>query len=81
MPRRWIVRTYSSLTVLQWVFLIAALQRPAYGYVDPGSGILVVQFVASVFSGGIFFLRRRLKQFFFPAKQAHVPHGASEIES
>jgi hypothetical protein len=81
MSRRWYLLSYGSLTVLQWVFLATALQRPAYGYVDPGSGMLVVQFVGSVLSGGIFFLRKRLKQFFFPDKSTQVPHGTSEIES
>lgn len=80
MSRRWMLLGYSVLTVLQWLFLIAAVQRPAYGYVDPGSGMLVVQFMGSVLSGGIFFLRKRLKQFFFPAKTTQVPHGTGEIK-
>ena len=80
MSRRWAFLVYSSLTVLQWLFLIAAMQRPAYGYVDPGSGMLIVQFVGSILSGGIFFLRRRLRQFFFSGKSTPVPGGASEIE-
>jgi hypothetical protein len=81
MSRRGYVLSYASLTVLQWLFLVVALQRPAYGYVDPGSGMLVVQFVGSVLSGGIFLLRKRLKQFFFPDKSAQVPQRTGEIES
>jgi hypothetical protein len=72
---------YAILAALQWLFLVAAVQRPAYGYVDPGSGMLVVQFVGSLLSGGIFFLRKRIKQLFLPAKAAQVPHRTSEMES
>jgi hypothetical protein len=81
MSRRGYLLSYASLTVLQWVFLVVALQRPAYGYVDPGSGMLVVQFVGSVLSGGVFFLRKRLKQFFFPDKSTQVPQRTSGLES
>ena len=80
MSRRWNLLVYSSLTALQWIVLAAALQRPAYGYVDPGSGMLVVQFVGSVLSGGIFFLRKRLKQFFFPERSTQVSPGTGEIK-
>lgn len=81
MSRRWSILIYASLSILQLLFLLVAVQRPAYGYVDPGSGMLVVQFVGSVLSGGIFFLRKRLKQFFFPGKSTQAPGGAGEIDS
>ena len=68
----------SSLSVLQLFFLLVAVQRPAYAYVDPGSGMLVVQFVGSILSGAVFFLRKRLKQFFFPAKPTQA---SGEIDS
>jgi len=80
MSRRWRLLVYSSLTALQWLFLLAALQRPAYGYVDPGSGMLVVQFVGSILSGGVFFLRKRLKHFFFPDKSTEQADGTGEIK-
>lgn len=80
MSRSWKVVVYSSLTALQWLILVATLQRPAYGYVDPGSGMLVVQFVGSVLSGGVFFLRKRLKQFFFSDKAAQTSAESGEIK-
>jgi hypothetical protein len=65
----------------QFLFLLIAVQQPAYGYVDPGSGILIVQFISSILGGGIFFLRKRLKQFFHPLKAADASERKSGIES
>ena len=44
--------------------LVIATARPAYGYVDPGSGFLAVQTVASVAAAFGYFLRRRIKSLF-----------------
>lgn len=57
-----------GLTVAQFFFVLTAIEKPAYGYVDPGSGILLVQFIGSFMTGGIFMLRKRLKAIFFHAK-------------
>lgn len=80
MYRRWVLLGYAVLTVLQWTFLAVAVQRPAYGYVDPGSGMLVVQFAGSILSGVIFFLRKQLKQLFFHTKPVPISHEAKEIK-
>jgi hypothetical protein len=80
MSRRWALLIFSGLTVLQWLFVIVAVQRPAYGYVDPGSGMLVVQFIGSILGGGIFFLRKRLKQLFSTGKSTPVSSGAGETK-
>ena len=50
---------------LVWIVLMACvIAQPAYGYVDPGSGLLLFQVIGSTFVGLTFFLRRRLRQFF-----------------
>ncbi len=72
---------YVTLIAAQFLFLLAATQRPAYGYVDPGSGILVVQFVSSILGGGIFILRKRLRQFFHLGKETEPSAGKSESHS
>ena len=51
---------YAVLTVSQCVLLLVAFEKPAYGYVDPGSGILLVQVLSSALGGVVFFLRKRL---------------------
>ena len=50
------------LLALQIVTIFWAAQRPAYGYVDPGSGLFAVQIISTTFAGMIFILRRKLRQ-------------------
>jgi hypothetical protein len=52
-----------SLFALQAILVLGAVARPAYAYVDPGSGLLVLQIVTTTFAGAVFLLRKRLRQF------------------
>jgi len=54
---------YAVLTVSQCILLLAAFEKPAYGYVDPGSGILLVQVLSSALGGVVFFLRKRIRRY------------------
>lgn len=58
------------LTSLELVVLLAALAKPAYGYVDPGSGLLAVQVGGSMLAGALFIVRSKLRRLFglSPAK-------------
>jgi hypothetical protein len=49
------------LMVIQVLAVLCALAKPAYAYVDPGSGLLVFQMMSTTFAGIIFMLRRRLR--------------------
>ena len=49
---------------VELVVLLAALTKPAYGYVDPGSGLLAVQVGGSMLAGGLFILRSKIRRFF-----------------
>ena len=53
-----------SLAVFTAYCLVIATARPAYGYVDPGSGFLAVQTIASVAAAFGYFLRRRIANLF-----------------
>jgi hypothetical protein len=44
--------------------LMIATARPAFGYVDPGSGLLALQSAASVVAASVYFLRRRIRALF-----------------
>jgi hypothetical protein len=44
--------------------LLAAFAKPAYGYVDPGSGLLAVQVGGSMLAGGLFILRSKIRKLF-----------------
>lgn len=50
--------------VLEMAVLLAALARPAYGYVDPGSGLLAVQVGGSMLAGALFILRTKIRKLF-----------------
>ncbi len=52
------------LLVSEILAIICAVEKPAYGYVDPGSGLLAFQILCTTFAGMIFVLRRRLRSIF-----------------
>ena len=53
-----------SLVVLIAFCLLLGSERRAWGYVDPGSGLLLLQNVGAVVTGLLFFFRRRIKALF-----------------
>jgi hypothetical protein len=54
----------AAFASIELVVLLAALTKPAYGYVDPGSGLLAVQVGGSMLAGGLFILRSKLRRLF-----------------
>jgi hypothetical protein len=53
------------LCAIAWFFVvIASTARPAYAYVDPGTGLFLAQMVGSTFAGMLFLVRKRIRQFF-----------------
>ena len=46
------------------ICLLFASEHQAWGYVDPGSGLLVMQSIASVLAAAGFFLRRQIRALF-----------------
>lgn len=55
---------YVAVTAALFVALGFALERPAYGYVDPGSSLLMFQTLGAIVTGALFYLRRRIKALF-----------------
>jgi hypothetical protein len=55
---------YHSFVIFVLFLVLNAFERPAYAYVDPGSGLLVVQFLGTTFAGVSFLLRKRIRQLF-----------------
>lgn len=47
---------------IELLVLLAALTRPAYGYVDPGSRLLAIQVGGSMLAGGLFMGRSKLRK-------------------
>ena len=49
------------------VFAMACFfERPAYGYVDPGSGILACQAISAFFAGLLYYFRRKVQNWLRP---------------
>jgi len=55
---------YFAITLMLLIALSFTLERQAHAYVDPGSGLLIFQGISAVFSGALFYFRRRLKNLF-----------------
>jgi len=60
--------TYLAVTVAMIFCLSLSLERRAMAYVDPGSGLLILQGVGTVLTGVLFTLRRRIKALFTRSK-------------
>jgi hypothetical protein len=54
----------ASLAVLIVLCALVATDRQAWGYMDPGSGLLTIQTIASTVAASAYFLRRRLHSLF-----------------
>jgi hypothetical protein len=53
-----------SLAVLIGFSLLIGSERRAWGYVDPGSGLIALQTFFSVIAAYAYFIRRRIRMFF-----------------
>ncbi|MBI4890238.1 MAG: hypothetical protein HY821_06400 [Acidobacteria bacterium] len=59
------------------VLLGAATARPAYGYTDPGSGLLLWQMVGAAAVGSLFYVKRLLR-WLSPKKKTEKDEGQRE---
>jgi hypothetical protein len=55
---------YFAVTLMLLIALSFTFERQAHAYVDPGSGLLIFQGISAVFSGALFYFRRRLRNLF-----------------
>lgn len=67
---------YCVVTLAMLFSLSLAFERRAYAYVDPGSGLLMLQAAGTVVTGVLFTLRRRIKSLFTRSQLA--PKSAVE---
>jgi hypothetical protein len=61
---------YIAVSLASLVFLGVATERRAYAYTDPGSTLLIFQSLSAVFSGGLFYFRKRIKSLIVKSKRA-----------
>jgi hypothetical protein len=58
-----------SLGILIALCMIVGSERRAWGYVDPGSGLIALQTIASVAAAYAYFVRRKIQAFFTRKKE------------
>jgi hypothetical protein len=51
---------YCAVSTLFFLSLAFTFEPSAHAYVDPGSGLLVLQSLGAIFSGGLFYFRKKL---------------------
>ncbi len=59
---------YFAVTCAMAFTLSLALEQRAYAYTDPGSSLLLFQSLSAMFTGGLFYFRKRLKSLILRAK-------------
>ncbi|MFP5232193.1 MAG: hypothetical protein ACLGQX_06130 [Acidobacteriota bacterium] len=52
------------VTVAMGLCLCLSLERRAYAYIDPGSGLLMLQALGAVFTGFLYAVRKRIRALF-----------------
>jgi hypothetical protein len=60
---------YLLVTVALFFALSFCFERRAYGYVDPGSGLLIFQSLSALVTGALFYFRRGLKSMFTRSRE------------
>lgn len=64
MARPLLCRLIYGAVVAAWAFAALCISaKPAYAYVDPGSGLFLLQIVGSTVLGFTFLIRKRVLQF------------------
>jgi hypothetical protein len=61
-----------SLSVFIFFCMVLASERRAWGYVDPGSGLIALQGIASVAAAYAYYVRRRIRAFFSRKKDEPI---------
>ncbi|GAC1420408.1 MAG: hypothetical protein NVSMB62_14310 [Acidobacteriaceae bacterium] len=61
-----------SLTFVIAVCLLIGSERRAWAYVDPGTGLIALQTIASVVAAYAYFVRRKIRAFFVRRQPAEA---------
>jgi hypothetical protein len=69
------------LSALQIAALLAAFERPAHAYVDPGSGFVFLQVAGSMFAGAMYYLRHRVKRLLYSLRRSPGPAQTEVAEN
>lgn len=61
-----------SLGIFITLCMIVGSERRAWGYVNPGSGLIALQGIASVAAAYAYYIRRRIRTFFSRKKEPAI---------
>lgn len=61
-----------SLGIFMALCIIVGSERRAWGYVDPGSGLIALQGIASVAAAYAYYVRRRIRAYFSRKKEPTI---------
>jgi hypothetical protein len=79
-PLQRIERTaLAAFTAVEVAILLIALAKPAYGYVDPGSGLLAIQVGGSMLAGALFIVRTKIRKLFRMKAPAGEPDSEKPV--
>jgi hypothetical protein len=68
---------YLLVTSAMFFCLCLSFERQAHAYIDPGSGLLMLQAAGTVLAGALFTVRRRIKALFTRSKSAKTTEAAT----
>jgi len=68
---------YFAVTCAMLLCLFVCFERPAYAYIDPGSGLFLIQGISSAALGILYFMRRRIKALFGKKEAQSTSDGDS----
>lgn len=66
---------YLVVTCALTLSLSMVFERRAYAYADPGSSLLLFQGLSAMFTGGLFYFRKRLKSLIYRFRIEKSPSG------
>lgn len=72
MRTSWMVRGSGCVAAI--LVMLVSVEKPAYGYTDPGSGALLWQMLMASIVGGAFYFRRLLSWFRRDKPAVHQTH-------
>ncbi len=68
------------LSAATCICLLAATERRALAYVDPGSGLLALQSIGSVAAAAAYFMRRRIMALFGKGNTTPAPTKPAAVQ-
>lgn len=74
-----IKRHINFRTLTLTVFCLIVSTAPAYAYIDPGSGAMLLQMLLAALAGGFFFLRNTIRS--FVSKIFRRPKGGNDTDT